>query len=215
MEEIKSQSAEELKKQAEATSAKALEILIEEEAEGVVAEFENSGALLAAAEKIRDAGYKRFEVYSPFPIHGMDDAMGLKQSPLGFIVFAVGSIGCIGALLLQWWTSAVDYPIVYSGKPYFALPAFVPITFELTVILSGFTAMVGMFALNRMPRFFHPMFYSENFCKKASDDGFFAAIFVWDEKFNVREVKQFFKTIGGKNIEVIHRPLETELTQKN
>ena len=75
--------------------------------------------------------------------------------------------------------------------------------------------MVGMFALNRMPRFFHPMFYSENFCKKASDDGFFAAIFVWDEKFNVREVKQFFKDIGGKNIEVIHRPLETELTQKN
>jgi|YNPBryulayer2012_1023412.scaffolds.fasta_scaffold16298_2 hypothetical protein len=215
MNEIKSQSAEELKKQAEATSAKALEILIEEEAEGVVAEFENPGALLEAAEKIRDAGYKRFEVYSPFPIHGMDDAMGLKQSPLGFIVFAVGSIGCIGALLLQWWTSAVDYPIVYSGKPYFALPAFVPITFELTVILSGFTAMVGMFALNRMPRFFHPMFYSENFCKKASDDGFFAAIFVWDEKFNVREVKQFFKDIGGKNIEVIHRPLETELTQKN
>jgi hypothetical protein len=215
MNEIKSQSAEELKKQAEATGAKALEILIEEEAEGVVAEFENPGALLEAAEKIRDAGYKRFEVYSPFPIHGMDDAMGLKQSPLGFIVFAVGSIGCIGALLLQWWTSAVDYPIVYSGKPYFALPAFVPITFELTVILSGFTAMVGMFALNRMPRFFHPMFYSENFCKKASDDGFFAAIFVWDEKFNVREVKQFFKDIGGKNIEVIHRPLETELTQKN
>jgi hypothetical protein len=215
MNEIKSQSAEDLKKQAEATSAKALEILIEEEAEGVVAEFENPGALLEAAEKIRDAGYKRFEVYSPFPIHGMDDAMGLKQSPLGFIVFAVGSIGCIGALLLQWWTSAVDYPIVYSGKPYFALPAFVPITFELTVILSGFTAMVGMFALNRMPRFFHPMFYSENFCKKASDDGFFAAIFVWDEKFNVREVKQFFKDIGGKNIEVIHRPLETELTQKN
>jgi hypothetical protein len=215
MEEIKSQSAEDLKKQAEATSAKALEILIEEEAEGVVAEFENSGALLAAAEKIRDAGYKRFEVYSPFPIHGMDDAMGLKQSPLGFIVFAVGSIGCIGALLLQWWTSAVDYPIVYSGKPYFALPAFVPITFELTVILSGFTAMVGMFALNRMPRFFHPMFYSENFCKKASDDGFFAAIFVWDEKFNVREVKQFFKDIGGKNIEIIHRPLEGELAQQN
>ncbi len=209
MDEIKSQSAEELKRQAEATSAKALEILIEEEAEGVVAEFDNPHALLEAAAKIHEAGYKRFEVYSPFPIHGMDDAMGLKQSPLGFIVFAAGSIGCLGALLLQWWTSAVDYPIVYSGKPYFALPAFIPITFELTVILSGFTAMVGMFALNRMPRFFHPMFYSENFCKKASNDGFFAAIFVWDEKFNVREVKEFFKNIGGKNIEVIHRPLET------
>lgn len=215
MNEIKSQSAEELKRQADATSAKALEILIEEEAEGVVAEFDNPGALLEAAEKMRNAGYKRFEVYSPFPIHGMDDAMGLKQSPLGFIVFGAGTIGCLGALLLQWWTSAVDYPVVYSGKPLFALPAFIPITFELTVILCGFTAVVGMFALNRMPRFYHPMFYSENFSKKAGDNGFFAAIFVWDEKFNVREVKQFFQSIGGKNVEIIHRPLDGDLAQQN
>ncbi|MCS6989246.1 MAG: DUF3341 domain-containing protein [Chloroherpetonaceae bacterium] len=214
MNELASQSAEDLKKQAEATSAKAKEILIEEAAEGVVAEFDNPAALLEAAEKIRDAGYQRFEVYSPFPIHGMDDAMGLKRSPLGYIVFGFGSIGTMGALLLQWWTSAVDYPIVYSGKPYFALPAFVPITFELTVILSAFTAMVGMFALNRMPRFFHPMFYSENFCKKGSDDGFFAAIFAWDKKFDVREVKRFLQSIGGKNIEILHRPLNGEDSSK-
>jgi hypothetical protein len=218
MQDVKKTAAENLKQGNEAnlslsdsmdaTSAKALEILAEQEAEGVAAEFENPAALLHAAEKIRAAGYKRFEVYSPFPIHGMDDAMGLKQSPLGFMVFAIGAFGCASALFLQYWTTAVDYPLVYSGKTFNSLPAFIPITFELTVLLSAFTAVFGMFALNRMPRFFHPMFYSENFSKKAGDDGFFAAIFMWDEKFNVKDVKKFFTEIGGKNVEVIHRPLE-------
>jgi hypothetical protein len=202
---------EDLKKQADATSAKALDILAEEAAEGVVAEFANPAELLKAAEKIRDSGYKRFEVYSPFPIHGMDEAMGLKSSPLGYYVFGIGIIGTFGALLLQGWTSAIDYKVVTSGKPFFSLPAFVPITFELTVLLSAFTAVFGMFFLNRMPRFYHPMFYSENFIRKGGDNGFFVSIFYWDPKFNVREVRNFLGNIGGKHVELIHRPLENEL----
>lgn len=208
------QTLDELKRNVEAIKDEARQILIEAEAEAVVAEFENPAELLRAAEEVRKAGYDRFECYSPFPIHGMDEAMGLRRSPLGFIVFGVGFCGALFALWLQWWTNVVDYPLVFSGKPYFSLPTFVPVIFELMVLTSAFTAVIGMFYLNKMPRFFHPMFYSERFCAKGTDDGFFVAIFMWDKKFNVREIKAFFEKIGAKNIEVVHRPIEeSEIVQ--
>src|SRR5687768_110553 len=105
---------------------------------GLLAEFPDTAALLHAAEKLRDAGYKKFDCHSPFPIHGMDKAMGLKQSPLGWIVLVCGATGLISALGLQWWASAVAYPLIISGKPLFSHQAFVPITFEVTVLLSAF-----------------------------------------------------------------------------
>ncbi|MCS7012239.1 MAG: DUF3341 domain-containing protein [Chloroherpetonaceae bacterium] len=202
------QTLEELKRNAEAVKDEARQILIEAEAEAVIAEFDNPAELLRAAKKVREAGYDRYECYSPFPIHGMDEAMGLRPSILGYIVFGVGFCGFLFAVWLQWWTNVVDYPLVFSGKPYFSLPTFVPVMFELMVLTSAFAAIIGMFYLNKMPRFFHPMFYSERFCSKATDDGFFIAIFMWDKKFNVREIKAFFEKIGGKNIEVVHRPIE-------
>ncbi len=202
------QTLEELKRNAEAVKNQARQILIEAEAEAVVAEFDNPAELLRAAKKVREAGYDRFECYSPFPIHGMDDAMGLRPSPLGYIVFIVGFSGFLFAIWLQWWTNVVDYPLVFSGKPYFSLPAFVPVMFELMVLTSAFTAIIGMFYLNKMPRFHHPMFHSDRFTAKATDDGFFVAIFMWDKKFNVKEIRAFFESIGGKNIEVVHRPID-------
>ncbi len=208
------QTLEELKRKAESVKDEARQILIEAEAEAVLAEFDNPAELLRAAEKVRDAGYDRFECYSPFPIHGMDEAMGLRRSPLGFIVFGVGFCGFLFAIWLQWWTNVVDYPLVFSGKPYFSLPAFVPVMFELMVLTSAFAAIIGMFYLNKMPRFFHPMFYSERFTTKATDDGFFIAIFMWDKKFNVKEIKAFFESIGGKNIEIVHRPIEESEVEK-
>ncbi len=202
------QTLEELKRNAEAVKNQARQILIEAEAEAVVAEFDNPAELLRAAKKVREAGYDRFECYSPFPIHGMDEAMGLRPSPLGYIVFIVGFSGFLFAIWLQWWTNVVDYPLVFSGKPYFSLPAFVPVMFELMVLTSAFTAIIGMFYLNKMPRFYHPMFHSDRFTAKATDDGFFVAIFMWDKKFNVKEIRAFFESIGGKNIEVVHRPID-------
>jgi hypothetical protein len=112
------QTLEELKRNAEAVKNQARQILIEAEAEAVVAEFDNPAELLRAAKKVREAGYDRFECYSPFPIHGMDEAMGLRPSPLGYIVFIVGFSGFLFAIWLQWWTNVVDYPLVFSGKPY-------------------------------------------------------------------------------------------------
>jgi hypothetical protein len=169
--------------------------------EGILAEFENPAALLEAAAKVRDAGYKRWEVYSPFPIHGMDDAMGLKPSILGWVVGLMAFVGLAFAVWLQWWTQAVDYPIVISGKPFFSI-AYVPVTFELTVLFSALTAVFGMFVINRMPRYFHPVFYSDRFVK-VTDNGFFIAVFAWDKKYNDAETKAFFETIGGKQIEIL------------
>ncbi len=170
--------------------------------DGILGEFSSPGALLKAAEKIRDAGFRDFDCHSPFPIHGMDDAMGEKRSPLGFIVGGMGLIGGGGALLLQWWTSAVDYPLVVAGKPLFDLPAFIPVTFELTILLSAFGAVFGMFALNRMPRFFHPVFHSDRF-ERVTDDGFFVSIESSDPQFDPVKTREFLEEIGSEYVELL------------
>jgi hypothetical protein len=203
------QNFDDMSRNAEQAKQQALKILIEEETEAVLAEFSNPAELLHAAELVHKAGYDRYEVYSPFPIHGMDDAMGLRQSPLGYLVFGVGFTGFLFAIWMQWWMGAVDYPLVFSGKPFFSIPPSVPIMFELMVLSSAFTAIIGMFYMNKMPRFFHPIFHSDHFAK-ATDDGFFLAIFAWDKKFDVRQTKAYLESIGGKNIELVHRPIEEE-----
>ncbi|MGH8014959.1 MAG: DUF3341 domain-containing protein [Candidatus Zixiibacteriota bacterium] len=168
----------------------------------ILAEFESADSLYHAAEDVRNAGYKEFDCHSPFPIHGMDEAMGVKRSPLGYIIFSIGSLGLIGALVLMWWTSAVDYPLVISGKPFFSFPAFIPITFALTVLTSAITATIGMIVINQLPRFVHPVFSSERF-GKFSDDGFFVSIESIDKKYDEHKTAEFLKSIGGKHIEVL------------
>lgn len=167
-----------------------------------LAQFDSPGDLLHAAEKVRDAGYKRFDCHSPFPIHGMDDAMGEKQSKLGWIVGGHALLGCLLAVAMQGWMSAVDYPLIISGKPFFSAQAFVPITFELTVLLSAFGTLFGMLALNGLPLWYHPIFNSKRF-EKATDDGFFVSIEARDAKYNPADVEAFLSSIGGKNIETI------------
>ena len=120
----------------------------------LLAEFNTPGAVLHAAEKLRDAGYSQFDTHSPFPIHGMDAAMGLKDSKLGLIVFPIGLTGTTLAFLMMWWMNGVDYPLVIGGKPPYSLPSQIPIMFEVTILLSAFATVFGMFHLNRLPR--HP-----------------------------------------------------------
>lgn len=167
-----------------------------------LAEFDSVESLLHAAEKVRDAGYKNFDCHSPFPIHGMDDAMGLKRSPLGYIVFTLGTLGLLFAVWLTWWTGTIDYPFVISGKPFFSYPAYVPVIFALTVLTSALTATFGMFAINQLPRFVHPVFSSDRF-GKFSDDGFFVSIESTDKKYDEHKTSEFLKSIGGKNVEVV------------
>ena len=169
--------------------------------EGILAEFENPDQLIRAAEKVRDGGYKRFDCHSPFPIHGMDKAMGIGPSKLGWLVAMGGFTGCCCAVLMQWWMSAVDYQVIVSGKPLFSFQAFVPIAFELTILFSAFATVLGMFAINKLPRFNHPVFESEKI-KKATDDGFFISIEGSDPQYQSTKSKQFLESIGAKNVEI-------------
>jgi hypothetical protein len=173
---------------------------IQKPVEGIIAEFDNPSQLLHAAEKLRDQGFTNFDCHSPFPIHGMDQAMGLKRSPLGWIVGIMGLSGAAGGMLLQWWTSAVDYKLVISGKPLFSFQAFMPVSFGIGVLVGALTAFLGMLILNRLPQPFHPVFWSDRF-EKFSTDGFFVSIEALDPKFDIDHTKAFLQNIGGKNVE--------------
>ncbi len=169
---------------------------------GLLAEFPDPGALLHAAEAVREEGYSHFDTHSPFPIHGMDDAMGLGNSKVGYFTFLGGVTGLATATLLQWWTAAVDYPLNISGKPFFAVEPSVPIMFELTVLFAAFGAVGGMLALNGLPRPYNPLFYSERF-KGASDDRFFLHIAASDDQFDAEETARTLRSIGALHIELV------------
>jgi hypothetical protein len=149
---------------------------------GFLAEFSDPGALTDAVKALRKRGYTRLDTFSPFPIHGMDAAMGLPVSKLGFLVFPGALLGLLGGFLLQWWTSEVDYPINVSNKPFFALEPSVPIMFELTILFAALTAVGGMIALNGLPKPYDPLFYSDRF-GRATDDGFFLHVGQSDAQF--------------------------------
>lgn len=166
---------------------------------GVLAEFANPAELLHAAQKLNDLGYKKFETWSPFPIHGMDDAMGLSGSKVPWITLAGGLTGLSIGLLLQWWTGAVDYPMVIGGKPYFAWQYALPVTFELSILLSAFGTVFGMFALNMMPRPYHPLDKVPAF-KRVTDDKFFLSIEVSDPLFDMEKTKTLLSDLGGVGI---------------
>ena len=169
----------------------------------LLAEFDTPGEVLHAAEKLRDGGYTQFDSHSPFPIHGMDAAMGLPDSKLGLIVFPIGLTGTTLAFLMMWWMNGVDYPLVIGGKPPYSLPSQVPIMFEVTILLSAFATVFGMFALNRLPRHHHPIFNSERF-KGFSDDKFFISVEVTDPKFDVDRTKKLLESAHAKHVELVY-----------
>lgn len=169
---------------------------------GVVGDFDTPEDLLRAVRTVRAAGYSQMEAYTPFPIHGIDEAMGEGRSPLGKIVICCAFLGLTGAVVLQWWTGAVDYPLVIAGKPLFAVEPSVPIMFELSVLLSAFGAVFGMLALNKLPQFYHPVF---NFSKYAgaTNDRFLLAIEARDPKFNADDVKTLLDSLGSRHSELV------------
>ena len=169
---------------------------------GMLAEFKGPKEILHAANTVREEGYINFDCHTPFPVHGLDDAMGLKRSIVGYVV----GIGCVagasGGLFLQWWSSTIAYPVVISGKPLFSWQAFMIVTFVLMVLGGAFSALIGMFHLNRLPTFYHPLFNSEQF-KKSTDDKFFISVEFKDPRFDMEDTKRFLESIGGENIEVV------------
>lgn len=171
---------------------------------GYLAEFKNASQLYKAAEKVRDAGYKKWDCYSPYPIHGLDGAMGLKRSILPYFVFFGGLTGFLTAIALAYTTQVVIYPTIVQAKPanIFTIPAFFPIMFELTILLSGFTTLFGLLALIQLPRLNHPLFESKQF-HRATDDAFFIAIEARDPKFTADGTESLLEDIGGANIELV------------
>lgn len=145
------------------------------ELELLLAEYDSPEALILAARKMRDAGYTRWDAHSPFPVHGMEKAMGLKTSLVPLIVLVLGLGGAAAGMALQWWVSAVEYPLLVSGKPMFSWPAFVPITFECGVLGGALGAVFGFLGLARLPQHHHPLFASERF-ERMSDDRFFLSV---------------------------------------
>jgi hypothetical protein len=169
---------------------------------GMLAEFGSATELLQAAEKLRDNSYRDFDCHSPFPIHGMDQAMGLKRSPVGYVAGIGGLLGGGFALWLQWWTSTIDYPIVISGKPFFSYQAYVPVTFGLTVLFAALCAFFGMLIINRLPRYWHMVFHSDRFAS-VSDDGFFISVEATDPQFDETKTRQLLESIGASGVEVM------------
>jgi len=168
----------------------------------IVAEFADPAALIQAAEQIRGAGYRDFDCHSPFPIHGMDAAMGIKRSKLGYIAAAFALTGFSGAVLLQWWASAKAFPLVISGKPFFSYQAFLPVTFALTVLLAAIASVIGMLVMNKLPRWHHPLFESALF-RKAGDNGFLMTIESTDPQFDMERTRRFLESIGAIAIEEV------------
>jgi hypothetical protein len=168
-------------------------------------ELPSAAALFAAAEKVRDAGFKRWDVFSPFPIHGMDDAMGLGKSVVSYIVLCCGLTGTATALLVELGSALVLYPLVVQGKPtnIFTLPAFFPVIFELTVLFSAFGALLGMLAMNLLPRWNHPLFNWARFAK-ATDDGFFLVVEASDARFTEKGTREFLEQLGATNISAVY-----------
>ena len=169
---------------------------------GVMAEYATPRDLMHAAVELREKGWTRMEAYSPFPVHGIDVALGHGGSKVPWIVLAGGLSGAGGGLLLQWWTSAVAYPIWVAGKPLFSLPAFVPITFELGVLLAAFSALLGMLALNKLPKPYDPVFKHSRFAR-VTDDRFFLAIEAKDPLFDVAGAEKALADAGGTHVEVL------------
>lgn len=171
----------------------------------LLAEFDSAGDCLHAAEALRDAGYKDFDTHSPFPIHGMDAAMGLSDSKLGWIVFPIGLLGTTLAFSMMHWMNNIDYPLIIGGKPasVSSIPSMVPIMFELTVLLSAFATVFGMLGLNKLPRHHHPIFNSEKFAT-FSDHKFFVSVESTDPKWNVDKTRKLLEGLHPKSVELVY-----------
>jgi hypothetical protein len=168
-----------------------------------LAEFDTTAGILHACEKTHAAGYTKFDTHTPFPVHGMDAAMGLSDSKLGLIVFPLGLTGTTCAFLMMWWMNGVDYPLVVGGKPPFSIPSMIPIMFELTVLFSAFATVFGMFHLNKIPRHHHPVFTSDRFAG-FSDDKFFLSIEAEDPKFDLEKTKKFVQGLHPTFVELVY-----------
>jgi hypothetical protein len=164
---------------------------------GLIAEFDSATELVDAAREVRDAGYTATDAFSPFPIHDIDEALGVKRSILPYLCFAGGLLGLFSGLALQYFVHVMDYPIIVGGRPHLSLPAMIPPAYELTILFTAFTAVFGMLFLNGLPRPYHPVFNVPRFAL-ATREKFFLLIESSDERFDYEETGRFLEGLAGQ-----------------
>lgn len=166
---------------------------------GVVAEFSDPQTLLDAANATRKAGYTATDAFSPFPIHGLAEAVGFHKSRLSAIVLTMGILGGAGGFFMCWYANVISYPLNIGGRPLNSWPAWIPITFECAILLAAFGAVFGMLALNGLPMPYHPVFNVRRF-DSASRDKFFLVIQARDPRFQLEEARRFLETLGPREV---------------
>ena len=166
---------------------------------GIMAEFDSPTDLVAAARRTYEAGYQKIDAYSPFPIEELAEAIGFHSNAVPLVVLIGGLVGCLSGYALQYWVSVITYPINVGGRPLHSWPAFIVVTFEMTILFAGLAAVLGMLALNGLPMPYHPVFNVPRFAF-ATKDRFFLMVFSTDAKFNTIETRRFLEALGPRSI---------------
>ena len=166
---------------------------------GLMAEFDSPTELVVAARKTYAAGYKKIDAYSPFPVEELADAIGFRHNGVPAVVLVGGILGCLSGYLLQWWISVVSYPVNVGGRPYHSAPAFIVVTFEMTILCAVLAAVFGMLALNGLPMPYHPVFNVPRF-RFATKDRFFLIVFSSDPKYTSTGTRAFLESLAPRSI---------------
>jgi len=169
---------------------------------GLLAEYPDPETLMHACAQVRDEGFSRWDAHTPFPVHGLDRAMGIRRSWVSAFVLVMGLGGAALGMLLQWWVATAAYPLVISGKPFFSWPAFIPITFECGVLGGASGAVLGFLLLARLPKHHHPVFNAQRI-ERATDDGFFISIEAADPRFDPEKTRSLLETSGATHVEPV------------
>jgi hypothetical protein len=171
---------------------------------GLVAEFETAASLLRAARRTYEEGYRRIDAFSPLPVEGLAEAIGFHRTRVPLIVLLGGIAGALGGFYLQYWISVVNYPVNVGGRPYNSWPSFIPVTFEMTILVAAFSALIGMLALNGLPMPYHPLFNVPRFAL-ATRNRFFLCIEGRDPRFDLQATRQFLESLNAREVSEVEQ----------